>query len=558
MTAKRTRACLGIVAALGILVAHAAPATAQNASKGKRGGTMRFVAEAGGGTLDPHVNYTMQYFQLNYALYDGLLAFRKADGKAGNEVVPDLAEALPELKDGARTLIFKLREGVKFSDGKPVTVDDAAASLRRIFKVRGPVAASFFNTIVGADKCVAEPDACDLAGGVETDAAARTVTIHLTRPDFEIEQKLSLPLAAILPAKTPPRDMGPAPIPGTGPYIVESNDPKRGLKLVRNPHFKQFSADAQPDGWVDAINYDFGLTEDEQIEAVGRGKADWMFDNLPAEQLTELAIRYARRLHVRSLPSMWYIAMNTRLPPFDDVRVRQAVSFAVDRYAAVKLAGGINLGSPTCQILPPGMTEFEPYCPFTVNPGAKWSRPDVAKARDLVDASGTSGMKVEIVVKDAPTSRAIGENVADTLKKLGYVAKVKAIGKDRQTTYIQNTDNNVQMSLSVWAQDFPAPSDFLDILFSCASFHPSSDASINISGFCDKDVDTAMEEAKRLGSADPARATKMWTDLDKRITDLAPVAPLFNPKQITFLSSRVRNFEFNDQMTWVFTKAWLE
>jgi len=62
----------------------------------------------------------------------------------------------------------------------------------------------------------------------------------------------------------------------------------------------------------------------------------------------------------------------------------------------------------------------------------------------------------------------------------------------------------------------------------------------------------------RLGSTDPARATKMWTDLDKKITDLAPIAPVFNPKQITFLSSRVRNFEFNDQMTWLFTKAWLD
>jgi len=557
MTTIRTRGCLGLVAALGLSVVLAIPA-AQSAPAGKRGGTMRFVAGAGAGTLDPHVNYTMQGFQLNYGLYDGLVAFRKADGKAGNEVVPDLAKDPADLKDDARTLVFKLRDGVKFSNGKTVTVDDAVASLRRIFKLRGPVAASFFNTIVGADKCVADPDNCDLAGGVEADAAARTVTIRLTRPDFEMEQKLSLPLAAIVPADTPARDMGPVPIPGTGPYMIESNNPKRGMRLVRNPYFKEFSADAQPDGWVDAINYDFGLSEEEQIEAVGKGKADWMFDNLPAEQLTELAIRFGRRLHVRPLPSMWYVAMNTRLPPFDDVRARQAVAFAIDRYAAVKIAGGINLGMPTCQILPPGMTAYEPYCPHTVNPGTKWVRPDLAKAKDLVDASGTAGMKIEIVVKDAPTNRAIGENIAETMEKIGYAATVKTVGKDRQTTFIQNTDNKVQMSLSIWAQDYPAPSDFLDILFSCNSFRPSSDSSINISGFCDKEIDEAMDEAMRLGSTDPARATKMWTDLDKRITDLAPIAPVFNPKQITFLSSRVRNFEFNDQMTWLFTKAWLD
>lgn len=559
MTTVRNWGCIGFVAALGLLVGLASPTAAQEAAETpKRGGTMRFVAGAGSGTLDPHVNYTSQYFQLNYALYDGLVTFRKADGKAGNEVVPDLAVDLPELKDGARTLVFTLRDGIKFSNGKAVTVEDVAASLERIFKLRSPVAASFFGTVVGADKCLASPDDCELAGGVETDPTRRTVTIHLTRPDFEMEQKLSLPLAAILPADAPAKDAGPSPIPGTGPYMVESNNPKRGLRLVRNPYFKEFSADAQPDGWVDAISYDFGLTEEEQIEAVGKGKADWMFDALPADQLTELAIRYSKRLRVRPLPSMWYLAMNTRLPPFNDVRVRQAVNYAVDRYAAVKLAGGVNLGVPTCQILPPGTTSYEPYCPYTVGPGATWRRPDLVKARDLVEASGTSGMGVEIVVKDAPTNRAIGELVADTLKKLGYSATVKAIGKDRQATYIQNTDNKVQMSLSIWAQDYPAPSDFLNVLFSCASFRASSDASINISGFCDKDIDAAMEEALRLGSSDPARATKMWVDLDKRITDKAPIAPLFNPKQITFLSARVRNFEFNDQMNWIFTKAWVE
>lgn len=560
MTTGRTARRFGLAAlALGLAAASVAPALAQSApAQGKRGGSMRFVSGAGSGTLDPHINYTSQYFQLNYALYDGLLTFRKADGVAGNEVVPDLAEDRPTYSYDQTTLTFKLRSGVRFSNGKEVTVDDVAASIRRIFKVRSPVAEPFFGNLIGAEKCVADPDTCVLEGGLEVDAANRTVTFHLIQPDFEFEQKLSLPLAAILPADTPPRDQGGNPIPGTGPYMVESVNPQRGMRLVRNPRFKEFSRDAQPDGWVDTIDYDFGLSEEEQIDAVGRGKADWMFDNLPAEYLSELAIKYARRLHVRQLASLWYAAMNTRLAPFDDVRARQAVNFAIDRAALVKAAGGVNLGAATCQILPPNINAYSSYCPYTQNPGAKWIKQDIGRARDLVNASGTAGMPVEIVVKDAPNNRAVGEIIVDALKKIGYKASMKLLAKDKQTTFIQNTNNKVQMSVSVWAQDYPAPSDFLKVLFSCASFHPGSDASINISGFCDKDIDAKMEAATRLSATDPRFATKLWSEIDHTITDRAPIAPLFNPKQITFLSGRVRNFEFNDQMNWIFTKAWVE
>ncbi|MDR3374862.1 MAG: ABC transporter substrate-binding protein [Ancalomicrobiaceae bacterium] len=550
---------LAVATALCLLVAAGAlPAAAQIAPDGTRGGILRLVSGAGGGTLDPHINYTTQYFQLNYILYDGLVTFRKADGKAGEEVVADLAERLPVISDGGRTLTFVLRDGVKFSNGKPVTVEDVAASLRRMFIVQSPTAGTFFTEIVGADKCMAQPQTCTLEGGVSVDAASRTVVIRLTAPDYEFLQKLSLPHAAILPADAPPKDAGAVPIPGTGPYMVVSHDPQKGLDLVRNPYFKEFSADAQPDGWVDEIIYDFGLTEEQQIAAVGAGKADWMFDTLPSERLPELAIKYARRLHVRPLPAMWYAAMNTNLPPFDDIRVRQAVNYAIDRYALVKLAGGPNLAVAACQILPPEFPGYQPYCPYTLNPGTKWSKPDLRKALSLVEASGTAGMKVAIVVKDAPTNRAIGENLAGTLRRLGYDASVKPVPKNIQSVYIQNTDNKVQMSVSMWSQDYPSASDFLKILFSCGSFHRSSGASINISGFCDHAIDARMAEALRLGANDPVQSAALWSEIDKAITDKAPVAVLFNPKEISFFSSRVRHFEFNDQMFWILSKSWLE
>jgi peptide/nickel transport system substrate-binding protein len=543
--------------AMTCLAAASAATTGALAEEGKRGGTLRILARAGAGTLDPHINYTSQYFQTEAFLYDGLVGFKKANGGEGNKIVADLAEAMPSISPDGKTYTFKLRKGVKFSNGKEVTVADVVASFQRIFKVQGPTASSFYNGIVGAEKCLAEAATCALEG-VAADAATGTVTITLAAPDSEFLQKIALPHAAVLPADAPAKDAGTAPIPTTGPYMIESYDPTTRLRYVRNPHFKEWSKDAQPDGYVDAINYDFGLTEEAAITAIQNGQADWMYDPPPPDRLPELGTKYAKQVHVNLLAAMWYAPMNNNLAPFNDVRARQAVNYAIDRAALVKLFGGPNLGAPSCQILPPGFPSYEPYCPYTLNPGTKWTKPDLEKAKALVKESGTAGQKVTIIVEDTTVSRNIGVYLQGVLQQLGYDASVKPISQNIQFTYIQNTNNKVQMSVSQWYQDYPAASDFLNILLSCGSFHEGSDSSINMAGFCDKAIDAKMNEALALGTTDPAKAAKLWTEADKAITDKAPVAVMFTPKQVDFLSARVKGFDFNLQNKWLMSKSWVE
>jgi peptide/nickel transport system substrate-binding protein len=125
-----------------------------------KGGTLKLVAKSAAGSLDPQINYTLQYWQLYQSMYDGLLAFKKVNGQSSFTVVPDLAEAMPQTSDGGKTYIFKLRSGIKFSTGAPVTVDDVVASFERIFKVSSPTAGTFYNGIVGADACLAKPATC--------------------------------------------------------------------------------------------------------------------------------------------------------------------------------------------------------------------------------------------------------------------------------------------------------------------------------------------------------------------------------------------------------------
>ena len=170
-----------------------------------RGGTLKLLAKSAGGTLDPQVNYTLQYWQLYQAAYDGLLAFTKAGGNAAFIVVPDIATALPAPTNGGKTYVFKIRKGIKFSNGKEVTPADVVASFQRIFKVKSPTSGSFYAGIVGADACLKQPTTCTLKGGITANNAAGTVTINLTAPDPEFKYKLaSLTPRSCRPAAHPP------------------------------------------------------------------------------------------------------------------------------------------------------------------------------------------------------------------------------------------------------------------------------------------------------------------------------------------------------------------
>jgi peptide/nickel transport system substrate-binding protein len=482
------------------------------------GGTLTLLAKSAAGSLDPQINYTLQYWQLYQSMYDGLLAFKKVGGQESFTVVPDLASAMPDVSADGKTYTFKLRSGIKFSDGRPVTVDDVVASFQRIFKVSSPTAGTFYNGIVGADACLATPATCTLAGGVTGDAGASTVTINLTAPDPEFTYKLAVPHATVLPKDAPATDAGTTPLPTTGPYMVGSYDPNRALKLVRNPNFTEWSRDAQPRAYPDEIDQNFGLSVEAEVTAVQNDQADWVFDPPPADRLNELGTKYASQVHVNQLTAFWYATMNVNLPPFNNPMARQAINWAVDRNALVRIYGGTN----------------------------------------LAQQSGTAGQEVGIVVQDDEVNKSMGEYLQSLLNEIGYKATLKPLSANIQFTYIQNTNNKVQLALTSWYQDYPAASDFINVLLSCASFHPGSDSSINIAGFCDKDLDAKMHTALTLAQTNQAQANQQWGDIDKAIMAQAPVAPLITPKIIDFTSKRVGNYQFSKQFYMLVGQLWVK
>lgn len=526
------------------------------------GGTLRLVAAASGGTLDPQINYTGQYINLFANVYDGLTTFRKTTGPAGKDVVPDLAEALPTPQDGGLTYTFTLRPNIYFSNGQPVTTADVVASFQRLFRIGAPTAGSFYGAITGADACLRTPAQCTLEKGIEADPASRRITFHLARPDAEFLQKLAFTHAVILPASTPDHDTGNTPLPGTGPYRLQSYDPNNFLTLTRNPAFRVWSADAQPAGYPDRIEYTFGVPEEAAVTAVENGQYDWMADAIPLDRLGELGSRFAGQTHVMRHPSLYFLPMNMHEAPFTDIRVRQAVNYALNRKALVILYGGPGIARPLCGLIPSALDVEGQKCAYTrgatpVDPAQQWAGPDMQAARQLVRESGTAGQKITLVVASTSTEMAMGAWVRDMLQSLGYQAVLRPLSSSLHLAYIQNTDNHVQIALTSWSADYPSPSNFLDALFGCENFHPHSDSSINIPGFCDAHTQSVMDRAKTDVSLTTQQRNQLWLEANRLIMEQAAVAPAIEKNNVVLTSSRVQNFFYTEVNQLLFSQVWL-
>jgi peptide/nickel transport system substrate-binding protein len=552
---------LGVVVTLALVASgcggssKSSSSTSTSTSAGGKGGTLVTVANAApSGSPDPQVNYTLQEWQLLILSHDGLIAFKRLGGKPGTAKVPDLAESIPKPTNGGKTWTFTLRKGIKFSDGSTLDGADVKATFERLFKIgNSPNAGTWYNVIQGADACIKTPKTCDLSKGVVVDGDQ--VTFHLTTADPEFLDKLAVPFAFILPSSTPAKNVN-IPPPGTGPYKWVQYAPNKQLKLVRNTFFKEWSKDAQPEGNPDVIVQKFGFTPESQVTAVENNTADWMFDQPPADRLSELSTKYADRVHVNPLTAVWYFAFNTRIPPFNNLKARQGVNYATDRNALVKIYGGPKLAVATCQILPPNFPGYKPYCPYTSGSATdKWTGPDMAKAQQLINASGTKGAAVKVNTTTNTVDRDLGLYFVGLLNKLGYKATLQALSPDIQYPYAQNSSNKPQFAFSSWYQDYPAASDFLNILLGCGSFHPNSNSSPNIAEFCNKGIQAKMDQAGQMGITDPTGANNLWATVDKEVTDQAPWVSMFNPKYIDVLSDRVTGYLFSPQWYFLLDQA---
>jgi YVTN family beta-propeller protein len=481
---------------------------------------------------------------------DGLVAYRRSGGSQGGQLVPDLAVSLPTPTDDGKTYTFQLRRGIHYSNGALVQPDDFRRAIERLLTTPNGYEPGYYVDIVGATACLSKERSCDLSRGIVADPQADTVTFHLRAPDPEFLYKLGLPPADAVPPNTPVRAA--VPLPATGPYLVASyvgknGDPRATVRLVRNPRFRAWSPAAQPNGYPDSIIIKYGLPVKKNIEAVERGAADLTFLN--GGQLSpSLQARYGSQLRITPLVQTAYLTLNTRVAPFNDVRVRRAVNFALDRNRLVALAGGPVFHQLSCQVLPPSLAGYSRYCPYTIDPSpdGAYHGPDLAKAKRLVAASGTKGETVVMWVgKGFLTPRE--PYLISVLRSLGYKASLKVVNPPVWLANVSNTKSHVQVAGFLgWVADYPAASDFFLPLLSCAYFKPGTgygQGNINSAEFCDHHIDTLINHARTLDTTNPQGAAAIWSKIDQQIVNQAPLVGIYNTRSVDFVSQRVGNYQ---------------
>ena len=517
---------------------------------GHRGGTLTLLGFRPL-SIDPAfnpLNYPPPQF-LGLA-YDTLVTFEHSAGPDGLHLVPDLAVALPMATNAGRRYAFRLRPGIRYSDGSPLRASDFRRTIERLFRLRSP-ASALFAGIVGGSRCSRRPRRCDLRRGILVNDEARTIVFELGEPDPQLPFKLAVGFSAPIPPGTPYQDIGSRPFPGTGPYRIAASG-TRQTRFVRNARFREWSHAAQPSGYPDVIVWRYGLSAAAQVQAVREGRADWMFEQIPQKLLSQIQIGRAAQLHVSPALAVVFLHINTRVLPFDKLVVRQALNLAIDRRQIVRLLGGPSLATPTCQVLPPGIPGYRRYCPYTLNPtsAGRWSAPDLARARRLVERSRTQGAEV--------TLGGSAEAVSSEKKVLRYAAKVlRDLGYDAHVRFRSEKDmerarksGDVQLGIGTWFGGELGPADFLQSFFSC-------DAPYGNGWFCDERVDRLIRRAIALEITDRRKAAATWAEADRAAVDAAGWVPLITPHQAEFVSARLHNYQYHPIWGFIADQAWL-
>jgi peptide/nickel transport system substrate-binding protein len=299
--------------------------------------------------------------------------------------------------------------------------------------------------------------------------------------------------------------------PGTGPYRIAKWDLRRGGVYVRNTHFRSWAPEARPPGFADRIEIAVrsDLKIERQIAAVQRGAADMTIvanpfsSHVKPERLRALAAGAPGRLHSEPTPTTDWMFLNVRRRPFDDVRVRRALSLATDRARIVALAGGPEVGGPACQIVPPAFPGFEPYCPHTANRsrGGGWTAPDPDAARRLVAQSGRAGERVVVHVPDF--QRPVGRYFVGLLDGLGFRASLRVHEGGAYFPYLEDPRSRPQIGFNGWSADYVSPSSFIVPNFTCAT--PADPKPLNGAELCNRTLDRQVDRARRPARRGRAR-----------------------------------------------------
>jgi peptide/nickel transport system substrate-binding protein len=497
--------------------------TSTTASGGKTFANFRLAYDTGIDYLDPGLSYTVEGWGIMWNVYLPLVGYTHANGPAGATIVPYLAKDLPKVSPDGKTYSLTLRSGLKYSDGTAIKASDFAATIERDFKIDSP-GVGFFGNIVGADKFAKTKSGH--IGGITTDDTTGDITIKLNAPQGDFTNILATEFAALLPANSPAKDQSTTPLPSSGPYMIKSYAPNKKAIVVRNPNFDAAALGGNvPAGNPDMMTVDIIGDDTVALQRVIAGQDDYDFHQIPPDRLASTQQKYGDQIKIYTPANLYYFFMNNKVAPFDNLKVRQAVNYAINREALVRIYGG--LGQPTENVLPPTYPQYKKLSMYPY---------DLAKAKKLIQDSGQAGAAVTVWNHDRGTDPKASAYLTDVLNSIGLKAKEKVINSAVYWTTVGNQATKAQIGFADWFQDYPHPLDWFDVLLNGDRITQTHNN--NYANFDDKAVNAKIATLKKEPTLTDAVNTQ-WASVDKMVGEQAPWAPFMNRQFTDFFNSGI-------------------
>ena len=476
--------------------------------------------------LDPTGEYLGNAWAiLNNLLVRALVGYKHQAGAAGNELVGDLATDVPKPTDNGLTYTYHLRSGVKFGPpvNRAVTAKDVVYAMNRLANPKDGAEYAFYYSVIKGFEDVVNGKAKTVSG--ITAPNNNTVVIHLTQKTGDFNYRMAMPATAPIPPEVgncfqgKPGNYG-RNIISSGPYMIAGSAGKftscsalkpfsgyagangNHLTLVRNPSYNQ-STDPYRKNYPDKFQFVINSNADDIFNKVQAGT----YDDEESSPSPKTLRQYSTNANLKKMlqsnvgDRTWYLTMNLTQPPFDDIHVRKAMNYIIDKQALRLAWGGPILGSIATHIVPPvlfnnGLSEYDPYSSPNSAGSLQKAQAEMKKSK-YSGGSGSctaSACKGVLMIGDtrALDNRMIPVIQADA-KKIGITFTVRQI--NGAYTTIQTTNKNIPISERPgWGKDYADASTFFDALFLSTSIIPDGNTNYSLVG-----ITPALNTSKKLG-----------------------------------------------------------
>ena len=498
----------------------------------KTGGVVKYGLSSTPDSFDPGNTYYAFVWDASRLWARALTTFRPLPGKAGLQLVPDLATSLGKASNGGLTYTYTLRSGLKFSDGTPITSADVKYAIERsnyspAVLSNGP---TYFKSVLKDNATPYKGPYVDKTGNLNSIQTpnATTIVFQLKKPFADFDYLTSNPQTAPVPkAKDTGADYVKN-IVSSGSYMFKSYDPNKGAVLVKNPNWSA-STDSIRKQYPDEIDINFNQEQTgiDQDLIAGNLTGDIAGAGVAASTQASIVNDPTKKANSDDALSgaLAYMAISTKVAPLNNLDCRKAVEYAVDKVSVQNSLGGPLRGQIASTVLPPnvvGYTKYDSY-PTANNAG------DVSKAKaELAKCGKPNGFSIGLSARgDRPNEVAAAVSIQASLKKVGIVANIQ---KYQSGKYFSDNagapafvhSHNLGLMMMAWAADWPTGYGFLDQILAGDAIKASGNS--NLSELNDPTVNNLLTSA--IQNTDAAQRTTAWGQVDKAVMAQAAIVPL--------------------------------